>query len=99
MIPYAEFLARKARLDPPSGFAPPALPEQLFQFQHDIVRWALRRGRAAVFAQTGLGKSFMELAWGRAVHQHTGGDVLLITPLAVAGQMVDEGANFGLPAK
>ena len=97
---YAAFLKRKTRFDPPTGLRSfPELPAQLFPFQHDIVRWALRRGRAAVFAQTGLGKSFIELAWGRAIHQETGGNVLLLTPLAVAAQMVREAAKFGLPAK
>jgi superfamily II DNA or RNA helicase len=87
-------------MDPDTGLRSfPDLPAQLFPFQHDIVRWALRRGRAAVFAQTGLGKSFIELAWGRAVHQETGGNVLLLTPLAVAAQMVREAEKFGLPAK
>lgn len=99
-LAYHDFLARKAKLDPPTGLADiPELPAQLFPFQRDIVRWALRRGRAAVFAQTGLGKSFVELAWGQAVHNATGGDVLLITPLAVAGQMVREAGKFGLAAK
>lgn len=97
---YAAFLARKAHLDPPTGLVDiPDLPSQLFPFQRDIVQWALRRGRAAVFAQTGLGKSFMELAWGQAVHRETGGNVLLLTPLAVAGQMVREAGKFGVPAK
>ena len=64
---YTQFLASKRRHDPATGLTEiPELPAQLFPFQHDIVRWALRRGRAAIFAQTGLGKSFMELAWGQA---------------------------------
>jgi hypothetical protein len=97
---YEEFLANKRRHDPATGLTTlPDLPAQLFPFQHDIVRWALRRGRAAIFANTGLGKSFMELAWGQAVHVQTGGNVLLLTPLAVAAQMVREAAKFGLPAK
>lgn len=97
---YAEFLARKLRTDPVTGLLViPTLPAALFAFQRDIVRWALKRGRAAVFAQTGLGKSFIELAWGQAVHTATGCNVLLLTPLAVAGQMVREAAKFGLPAK
>lgn len=100
MTAYAEFLAAKRKHDPATGLIDiPALPEQLFPFQRDIVRWALRRGRAAIFANTGTGKSFMELAWGRAVHQATGGDILLITPLAVAGQMAAEAAKFGIRAK
>lgn len=97
---YTEFLKRKTRLDPDTGLRTiPELPSQLFPFQRDIVSWALRRGRAALFAQTGLGKSLMELSWGRAIHQATGGNVLLITPLAVAAQMVGEAEKFGLPAK
>lgn len=101
-INYQKFLARKLRRDPATGMdelAMPDLPPALFDFQRDIVQWALRRGRAAVFAQTGMGKSFMELAWGHAVHRATGGNVLLLTPLAVAAQMVREAGKFGLPAK
>lgn len=97
---YEAFLREKSRVDPPTGLSElPDLPGVLFPFQRDIVSWALRRGRAAVFAQTGLGKSLMELSWGKAVHEATGGDVLLITPLAVAAQMVREAEKFGLPAK
>ena len=97
---YAAFLARKARKDPDTGIqTSPELPTALFDFQRDIVAWALRRGRAAIFAQTGMGKSFMELAWGNAVHKTTGGNVLLLTPLAVAAQMVREAEKFGMAAK
>jgi len=101
VISYEEFLRSKAIIDPPSGLSGslPALPGQLFPFQHDIVTWALRRGRAAIFAQTGLGKSFMELSWGKAIHEATSGDVLLLAPLAVAAQMVREAGKFELPAK
>ncbi len=97
---YDEFLERKRIVDEPTGLTDlPDLPDQLFPFQRDIVRWALRRGRAAIFANTGLGKSFMELAWGRAICEATGGNVLLLTPLSVAGQMVREAGKFGLRAK
>lgn len=97
---YKEFLAEKARLDPPTGLADiPPLPDPLFEFQRDIVTWALRRGRAAVFAQTGLGKSLMELSWANAIHQATGANVLILTPLAVAAQMVREAEKFGLSAR
>jgi len=98
--PYLDFLASKRRDDPPTGLVDlPTLPPGLFPHQHDIVRWALRRGRAAVFAQTGLGKSLMELAWGNAIHNATEGDILLLAPLAVAGQIVREAHKFGLQAK
>jgi hypothetical protein len=97
---YAAFLAKKAILDPPTGLAEiPDLPSVLFPFQRDIVTWALKRGRAALFAGTGLGKSFMELAWGQAVNAATRGDILHFAPLAVAAQMVREAEKFGIPAR
>lgn len=97
---YAEFLASKAISDPMTGLTEvPALPDALFPFQRDIVQWALRRGRAALFAGTGLGKSLMELSWGHAITEATGGMILLLTPLAVAAQMLREAAKFGIPAR
>ncbi len=97
---YSAFLARKAILDPPTGLSEiPDLPAVLFPFQRDIVTWALKRGRAALFAGTGLGKSLMELSWGQAVTAATGGDILHFAPLAVAAQMVREAEKFGIPAR
>ena len=97
---YADFLAQKAILDPPTGMADvPDLPDALFPHQRDIVAWALRRGRSALFAGTGLGKSLMELAWSQAVAQYTGKPVLLLAPLAVASQMVREADKFGIAAR
>jgi superfamily II DNA or RNA helicase len=68
----------------------------LFAYQSDIVSWALRRGRAAIFAGTGLGKTLMELAWAEKVASFTGLPVLIMTPLAVAAQFVKEGERFGI---
>ena len=100
MDAYAEFLARKAIVDQPTGFAEvPLLPEAMFPFQRDITAWALKRGRAALFAGTGLGKSYMELVWAHAVVAATGGMVLLLTPLAVSVQMIREAEKFGIPAR
>lgn len=101
MSDYEEFLKSKIRKHVDCGFTvnKETLPPRLFPFQRDIVAWALKRGRAAIFAQTGLGKSFMESAWANAVHEHTGGNVLILAPLAVAGQMVREATKFGIPAK
>lgn len=97
---YATFLDRKMQVDPPTGLTDlPDLPDCLFDFQRDIVRWSLRRGRAALFAGTGLGKTLMALAWARAVHEATGGDVLILTPLAVAAQFIREADKFGIPAR
>jgi hypothetical protein len=93
---YAAFLARKAQLDGGSGFAPIWLPDFLFDFQADLVTWALRRGRAAIFADCGLGKTPMQLVWAENVVRHTNGRVLILTPLAVGGQTVREGEKFGI---
>lgn len=100
MSEYEDFLARKAVIDPPTGLPLiPTLSDALFPFQADIVRWALRRGRAALFAGTGLGKTLMALAWARAIHEATGADILILTPLAVAAQFVREGKKFSIPVK
>jgi len=97
---YEDFLARKRVVDPATGLHDiPALPECLFPFQRDITTWALRRGRAALFAGTGLGKSLMELAWADAVHRATGKDILHLAPLAVTAQMVREASKFGIGAR
>lgn len=96
---YAQFLKTKRIAAPEVGFDVP--PEELnltlFAFQRDIVSWALRRGRAALFADTGLGKTAMQLEWARRVYERTGGNVLILAPLAVARQTAREGEKFGIP--
>lgn len=92
MSDYATFLQRKQRLWTGSELPPSELPSQLFPFQSAIVRWAMRKGRAAVFADCGLGKSFMQLAWAQSVP----GRVLILAPLCVAEQTVAEGAKLGI---
>ena len=101
MTDYAGFLTIKRLAAPAAGFtvAPETLPAALFPFQRDIVRWALRRGRAAIFAGTGLGKTALQLAWAESVCRQTGGDVLILAPLAVAEQTVREGAKFGITVR
>ena len=97
---YIQFLTRKAISDPMTGLAVvPHLPPCLFPHQRDIVAWALRRGRAALFAGTGLGKSLMELAWAQAIHRETGKDILHLAPLAVSSQMAREADKFGIAAR
>lgn len=91
---YEDFLNRKIPTDVDSGLKKvPKLHGSLFDFQGDIVGWSLRRGRAAVFADCGLGKTAMQLEWAR----HVPGDVLILAPLAVAAQTVREGKKFGIP--
>lgn len=97
---YAAFLDAKLRAAPPSGMADvPPLGGHLFPFQADLVRWALRRGRAATFCDTGLGKTRIQLEWARQVHVATGGRILILAPLAVAAQTVAEGECIGVPVK
>ncbi len=94
---YGQFLQRKIRLDPETGISDvPALNPRLFDFQRDIEAWALHRGRAAIFADCGLGKGPMGLEWARVVSRHTGRQVMFLTPLGVAPQIVREAAKFGI---
>ncbi len=95
---YDDFLREKLAHDAPSGFESDVAPPYLFDFQRDVVRWALRRGRAAVFASTGLGKTRMQLEWASRVAQYTDGKVLLLAPLAVAAQTVAEARVIGIQA-
>jgi superfamily II DNA or RNA helicase len=92
---YTDFLTNKRTQDVATGLATiPNLNPMLFPFQQDIVRWALKRGRAAVFADCGLGKSPIQLEWAR----HVGGRVLVLAPLAVSTQLVREAFKFGIGA-
>lgn len=93
---YATFLATKSQLDTDDGFAPSTLPSFLFDFQHALVEWALRKGRSAIFADCGLGKTPMQLAWADQVVRKTNKPVLILTPLAVGAQTIAEGEKFGI---
>lgn len=95
---YEKFIESKRIVSQPSGFDVPveAINSMLFDFQRDIVRWALRRGKAAIFADCGLGKTPMQLEWAQHVVKHTGDNVLILAPLAVSQQTVQEGRKFGI---
>jgi superfamily II DNA or RNA helicase len=94
---YQQFLESKRISDKPTGLSKiPHLNQKLKPHQRDIVVWALRRGRAAIFAGTGLGKTLMQLEWARVVTEHTGMPVLILAPLAVASQTQREGLKFGI---
>lgn len=95
MTSYTDFLIAKEQLANAGGFPPTALPGHLFDFQTLLVDWAVRQGRAAIFADCGLGKTPMSLAWADQICQHTGYPVLLLTPLAVGFQIVAEAEKFG----
>ncbi len=93
MTAYADFLKQKQRVWSGVGVADSELPGKLFPWQAAITRWALKKGRAAIFADCGLGKTFMQLSWARSVP----GPVLLLAPLCVAEQTVREGQTLGIP--
>lgn len=95
---YIQFLGKKQTPQQPSGFVSANLTPALFPFQHDIVHWALARGKAAIFADTGLGKTAMQVAWADAVCANTNGNVLILAPLCVAQQTVREAKKFGVTA-
>ena len=93
---YAEFLSTKHVSLPFAGkpFDDSVVPPDAFPFQRDIIRWAVQKGRAAIFADTGMGKSLMSLTWAKAMQERT----LIIAPLSVARQFVREGERWGIPA-
>ncbi len=95
-LSYKEFLESKTLNDIPSGFEPRAINDMLFDFQADIVKWAIKRGRAAVFADCGLGKTPMQLDWAKHVYDQIGRDILIVAPLAVSRQTKREGKKFGV---
>ena len=98
MSDYEAFLRERAQAGADSGFAPLWMPDFLFDFQASMVEWAVRKGRAAIFADCGLGKTPMGLVWASNVARKTSRPVLYLTPLAVASQTVHEADKFGIEA-
>lgn len=107
MSDYEAFVRGKLASSPPTGIdvSEDEGPEWLFPFQWDLARWALTRGRAAIFANTGLGKMRMEIAWASRLMDHgmslnpESRRVLILAPLAVARQIEREAALIGEPVK
>ncbi len=93
---YIDFLDKKIKEIKDYGIEVNNLNEMLFDFQQDVVKWALKRGKAAVFAGTGLGKTAMQLEWSNKVYNKTKGKILILAPLAVSEQTVREGLKFGI---
>lgn len=96
---YESFIASKGFADVPTGFDCDVPIGPLFDFQAACVKWALKRGRAALFEDTGLGKTLQQVTWARYVCEHTGGNVIIAAPLCVAQQTVEEAASFGIAIK
>jgi len=97
MNSYEEFLKKKKIIEVPTGIKEvPDLNPILFDYQKDIVKWALKRGRACIFADCGMGKTFMQLEWARVVQEYTGGSVLILAPLAVSEQTIAEAKKIDI---
>lgn len=99
MLDYNQFLQTKEIRPESVGFTADSLNNNLFPFQKHVVDWALKKGRAAIFADCGLGKTIMQLEWADQVAKYTKKPVIILTPLAVSGQTVNEGSKFGIDIK
>lgn len=95
---YEDFIDRKTQLGESSGFDPVWMPEFLFDFQRALVEWSLLKGRSAIWADCGMGKTPMQLVWAENVVRKTNGRVLVLTPLAVSHQTVAEAHKFDIEA-
>jgi len=96
---YTTFLKSKAQAGTDHGFSPLWRQDSLFDFQQALVEWSLKKGRAAIFADCGLGKTPIQLVWAENVVRKTNGRVLILTPLAVGAQTIREGEKFGVECK
>ncbi len=96
MPTYDEFIQSKRRTTSQIGFEPEDVNPNLFDWQRDVVLWACRRGRAALFEDCGLGKTIQQLEWARQVCRKTGGKVLIHAPVGVRSQTVREAAKFNI---
>jgi hypothetical protein len=96
LMEYQKFLQNKQQLSGNFGFEPVYIPDRMFDFQKYITKWALKKGRAGVFADTGLGKTLIQLVIAQNVVQKTNGNVLILTPLAVAFQFLEEAKTIDI---
>ncbi|MGI9505937.1 MAG: helicase [Geminicoccaceae bacterium] len=95
---YDQFIESKSHIGDMHGFDPIVMPDYLFDFQVKVTEWALRKGRAALFEDCGMGKTIQELVWADNVVRKTNGNVLIVTPLAVSHQTMLEADRFGIEA-
>jgi hypothetical protein len=94
---YHDFIKQKKHTLGSSGFKYNWMPEAAFDFQQSIIEKSVLKGRMGVFADTGLGKTLIQLAIAHNIVRHTNGRVLILTPLAVAFQFIDEAEKIGVP--
>lgn len=95
-LDYQEFLKTKLNYGYSDGVECVKLNDILFDFQKDIVRWALRKGRCAIFADCGLGKTFMQLSWADNINEYTKKPCIIFAPLSVNEQTIEEGIKLGI---
>ena len=93
---YEEFLISKQKTIKPSGFDCTPVNKYMFDFQRDITKWSLKKGKSANFLDTGLGKTIIQLVWADEICKQTNGKVLILAPLAVSKQTIREGSKFGI---
>jgi len=96
---YREFIETKSQLSGNFGFKPLFVPDYLFDFQKHLVEWALMKGRSAIFADCGLGKTPISLVFAQNIVEKTNKNVLILTPLAVTHQFEKEGVKFNVECK
>ena len=99
MNDYQQFLQSKTDYGSDTGFEPVWMPDFLFDFQESLTTWAIHKGRSAIFADCGMGKTPMQLVWSQNIVQKTNRPVLILTPLAVSGQTLDEADKFNIEAQ
>jgi hypothetical protein len=96
---YQNFLENKSQFGENYGFDPIWIPDFLFDFQKSLVTWSIQKGRSAIFADCGLGKTPMFLVWAENIIRKTNGRILVVSPLAVSHQTIKEGEKFGIEVK
>jgi hypothetical protein len=95
---YAAFLDRKSQLGTLDGFDPVWMPDFLFDFQKALLEWSIRKGKAALYCDCGMGKTPMQLVWAENIVRKENARVLVLTPLAVSAQTIREAEKFGIDA-
>lgn len=95
-LTYTDFLKGKAQLSGNFGFSPIWLPDRLFDFQKHVTEWGLKKGRGAIYLDTGLGKTVIQLVIAENIVRKTNGNVLILTPLAVAFQFMKEAKTIDM---
>ena len=93
---YSEYIRKKLNESAGDGLQVESNNPNLFDFQRDLTNWSLKMGRSAIFADCGMGKTLMELAWAESIANETEKNILILAPLAVSHQTIREGEKFGI---